>query len=88
MSYYLYILHSSKIDRYYIGISNEPKLRLQYHNLGQKGWTKRGIPWRISFTKEFSDRGKAQKWETWLKQQKNRSIIEKILTGKFNWKLE
>ncbi|MCP3683831.1 MAG: hypothetical protein GY861_14190 [bacterium] len=31
-------------------------MRLRYHNQGKKGWTKRGIPWRIVFQQEFQDK--------------------------------
>ncbi|NQT34235.1 GIY-YIG nuclease family protein, partial [bacterium] len=44
--YYLYILFSDKIERFYIGVSHNPEKRLRYHNLFPKGWTKRGRPWR------------------------------------------
>ena len=39
MSYSLYILYSKKIDRYYIGISENPRQRLISHNIYPKGWT-------------------------------------------------
>jgi len=45
MECFVYILYSEKLDRFYIGSSYDPELRLHYHNLGKKGWTKAGIPW-------------------------------------------
>ncbi len=35
--YFLYILYSESLDQYYIGISNDPARRLNYHNTGPKG---------------------------------------------------
>jgi putative endonuclease len=31
-TYFLYILHSETIDRYYIGVSYDPEQRLRFHN--------------------------------------------------------
>ena len=49
MSYSLYIIYSSKIDRYYVGISEHPEQRLISHNEYPRGWTKRGVPLRWIF---------------------------------------
>ncbi len=86
MSYFLYILHSNKIDRYYIGISQNPEIRLEYHNKGKKGWTTRGVPWHLMFKKQFNTKAEAVDWERWLKKQKDRSLIERILRNNFDWK--
>ncbi len=43
MEYYLYILYSKKLDRYYTGVSQNPSQRLISHNEYPKGWTKRGV---------------------------------------------
>jgi hypothetical protein len=51
--YYLYILYSSQIDQYYIGISHNPEKRLTYHNSAPKRWIRRGRSWTIVFQKEF-----------------------------------
>ncbi|GBE26198.1 GIY-YIG nuclease superfamily protein [bacterium BMS3Bbin03] len=84
-SYYLYILFSEKLSRYYIGISYDPELRLHFHNTSHKGWTRRGRPWHLVFKKDFSDRKEAQYWEDWLKRQKSHSVIEKVIQGEFIW---
>ncbi|MFC1726876.1 GIY-YIG nuclease family protein [candidate division KSB1 bacterium] len=81
MPYFVYILYSEKIDRYYIGSSHDPEARLHYHNLGKKGWTKRGIPWEIVFTKEFINKKAAMEKEKYVKSQKDRSYIEKLIAG-------
>ncbi|MHB2150622.1 GIY-YIG nuclease family protein [Calditrichota bacterium LG25] len=83
--YFLYILYSSRLDRYYVGISHDPEERLKYHNSFPRGWTVRGRPWRLVFTKKFKDRPTAEKWERYIKKQKKRSLLEKIITGEFMW---
>ncbi|RMH77161.1 MAG: GIY-YIG nuclease family protein [Calditrichaeota bacterium] len=82
---YLYILYSPSLDRYYVGTSHKPHLRLKYHNSSPRGYTRGGRPWKLVYVKEFASRAVAQKWERWLKQQKNRHLIERMLRGEFNW---
>lgn len=82
---YLYILYSNSIDRYYIGTSHDPDKRLQYHNTSNKGWTCRGRPWTLVFSREFNSKFEAQKWELTLKRIGKRSVIEKILNTNFDW---
>ena len=83
--YHLYILYSPKLDQYYIGISHHPEKRLYYHNSSHKGWTRRGRPWLLIYSKVFESRAEAQKWEKWIKSQRDRSIIEKIIRRDFDW---
>ncbi len=85
MRYYLYILYSEKLDRYYVGISHDPERRLQYHNSFPRGWTVRGRPWKLVFKKEFATKANAEYWEQFIKQQKKRTLIEKIVRGEFKW---
>ena len=86
MSDYLYILYSPTIDHYYIGTSTNVERRLEYHNRARKGWTVRGRPWQLVFKKEFSNRQEAFCWERWLKAQKSRVIIERMIRKEFDWK--
>ncbi|MBU0476094.1 MAG: GIY-YIG nuclease family protein, partial [Bacteroidetes bacterium] len=37
MIYFLYILKSKSANKFYVGISQSPTLRLQYHNSFEKG---------------------------------------------------
>ena len=87
MKYFLYILYSKRIDKYYIGRSENPQQRLISHNNYPKGWTKRGIPWRLVFTKEFPDKKSADFWERFIKVQKSKQLIEKIINNEFEWKI-
>ena len=80
---YLYILYSKKIDKYYVGISNNPEQRLRYHNLGKKGWTKRGIPWVLLFQKAYSEKSEALRIEKYIKKQKSIKFINKIIIGEY-----
>lgn len=79
MHHYVYILYSEKIDKYYIGSSHDPEMRLHYHNLGKKGWTRIGVPWKIVFKQEFPDRKTAMDREKYIKQLKDRNYIKNLI---------
>ncbi len=80
---YLYILHSDSLRQYYTGVSHDPELRLTYHNTSPKGWTRRGRPWRLAFTKEYPDRIGAMEAERFVKGQKSQAFFEKLLSGEY-----
>ena len=82
MQTYLYIIYSSKINKYYVGISRDPERRLSFHNLGKAGrnaYTKRADDWQLLYTKVFDDISSAKKFEKHIKRQKKRQYIEKIV---------
>ncbi|GAF73841.1 unnamed protein product [marine sediment metagenome] len=83
MPHYVYILYSEKLDKYYIGSSHNPEQRLHYHNLGKKGWTKIGIPWKLVFKKGFPNKEIAVQKETFVKRQKSKRHIEKLVNGEY-----
>ena len=56
MEYHLYILKSSKIEKYYIGISQNPQKILEYHNTLEKGFKSRFRPWSIVYTQSFNSK--------------------------------
>ncbi|MBI3587203.1 MAG: GIY-YIG nuclease family protein [Ignavibacteriales bacterium] len=81
MTYYLYILKSQKTDKFYTGISNDPRRRLEFHNSVEKGFTARYRPWEIAFTKEFPDKFDALKAEKKVKSWKSKAMIQKLIDG-------
>ncbi len=81
--YYLYVLYSERISKYYVGISGDPEKRLSYHNNDNKGWTQRGRHWRLVYTQGFIDRKSAHKAEKFIKSQKSKEFIEKVVSGKY-----
>ena len=77
----LYILRSETVGRYYIGISNNPERRLEFHNTREKGFTSRYRPWKLMYTQRFPSRQEAQQAERRIKQWKSRTMIEKVISG-------
>src|SRR5438552_1745744 len=69
--YFVYVLWSDSVHRFYIGISEDPQSRLQQHNSGiGHGWTARHRPWRLVWTEKHVDYTSAKKRENSLKAQK------------------
>ncbi len=81
MSVFVYILHSREHDRFYIGQSEHPHLRPQYHNSIGKGFTSRYRPWEMVYMRECSGRSEARKLERRIKKWKSRQMIEKLIRG-------
>jgi putative endonuclease len=70
--WYVYIIYSEKIDRYYIGVTDNLTWRLERHNQGWDRYTKRGIPWKIVYTESFENKTDTLRREKELKKLKSR----------------
>ncbi len=81
MAYFLYILKSKVVAKFYVGISQNPTLRLEYHNTIEKGFTSRYRPWEIVYTQEFRSKSEALVVEQKIKRWKSKKMIERILDG-------
>ena len=78
--HWIYILYSTKIDKYYIGASSNVQNRLKFHNSDyNKIWSKRGKPWELVFSHKFETKKDALKAEIFIKKQKNRNFITKLI---------
>jgi putative endonuclease len=79
--YFIYILYSKKLDRYYVGTTDDVVKRLSEHNSGlyDRSFTAKGIPWdlRLSFECETSE--KAYFLERFLKGMNSRIFLEKVV---------
>lgn len=81
MSCYIYILQSIAFEKYYVGVSDNPELRLTFHNSIEKGFTSRYRPWEIKFTKEYSTKIEAMKVERKIKSWKSKVMIKRVISG-------
>ena len=84
MPYYLYILKSKSIDKFYTGISLNPERRLLYHNSFEKGFTSRYRPWGIVFTHKFNSKEEALVAEKRIKSWKSKRMIVRIINGEIS----
>ena len=74
----IYILHSEKIQRTYVGCCHDIEERLRRHNSGQVKATKNGIPWKIIYQEEIPSYPVARKREKFYKSGAGRRKIAKI----------
>jgi putative endonuclease len=77
--YFLYILYSEKLDKYYIGSTADITKRIERHNDGWGRFTKSGIPWKLVHTEEYANKSEALERERHIKKQKSRLYIEDLI---------
>jgi putative endonuclease len=80
-AYCLYILKSETADRYYVGISSDPRRRLHFHNTLEKGFTSRYRPWKLVYERQYPSKSKAQSAEKTVKSWKSRKMILQLIAG-------
>jgi putative endonuclease len=79
--YFIYILYSASSNIYYIGFSEDVERRFRQHNSAlNTSFTSKHSPWILKAV--FScgqDRAFAMKVEKFIKNQKSRSFIERLI---------
>ncbi len=75
MQFFVYYLHSEKIDRFYIGQTDALDFRLWEHNTGQEISTHAGIPWKLVGYLVCTSRSEAVRLELTLKKAKNKKYV-------------
>ncbi len=79
MIYYVYILQSVKAGRYYIGVTNNVRRRLQEHNGGLSKSSAPYAPYTLVRVERYARAQEAYQRELFLKGKKSKRIIEKII---------
>ena len=74
--FYVYILYSQSIDRYYVGQTDNIELRLKTHLSGASRYTAVATDWQVAYKESYSTRSKAIKRELAIKRKKSRKYIE------------
>jgi putative endonuclease len=80
MSFQVYILQSLVDSSYYIGYTKDLNHRILQHNRAKTGYSSRKIPWKIVYTESYEDKTLAIKRERFLKNQKSRDFIQKLIS--------
>ncbi|WP_143959750.1 GIY-YIG nuclease family protein [Litoribacter populi] len=76
---HFYILHSEKLNRYYVGACIDLERRLYEHNIGHSKYTSTGVPWKVVYTESYPDLREAKKRELSVKRKKSRIYIESLI---------
>ena len=84
MGHSVYILQSVSSGRYYVGSSEDPERRVQFHNSIEKGFTSRYRPWKIVYRCEFEDKELALQAERKVKKWKSRKMLERLIAGEIS----
>ncbi len=79
MKFYLYIIYSARIDKYYIGHSADLEHRLARHNTKHKGFTAKAKDWKIVYTEEYPSKEDAYERERQIKSWKDRDKIQALI---------
>ncbi len=77
--YFTYILYSQKLDKFYIGSTDNLDRRLMEHNRGKGNYTKNGVPWELIFREVYETRRAAVQREKYIKGRKSRAYIEDLI---------
>ncbi len=81
-TYFVYILFSKKLNRYYIGSTSNLKRRLKEHLYKHRGFTARAKDWTIVYQEECASKNDAIQKEQAIKLKKSRSYIEFLIQQK------
>ena len=80
--FHTYILHSSEIDKYYIGSCGEDlQGRLRSHLSNHGGFTGKAKDWVVVYTETFPTRTEAYARERQIKKWKSRKMVEQLISG-------
>ncbi len=85
LMYYIYILYSATSNKYYVGYTNDYVRRLFEHNNSTLNtFTSKSRPWIIKVVFQCgSSKSIALEIEHFIKNQKSRSLIEKLIDKSF-----
>ncbi|WP_422373802.1 GIY-YIG nuclease family protein [Flagellimonas sp.] len=81
MEYFVYIIYSKSLDRYYVGHSQDLEDRMNRHNRGRSKYTKTAKDWEVKYIERYFSRSEAMAREKDIKRKKSRKYIE-FLIGK------
>ena len=78
--YYVYLIESLCAARErYVGITSNLEQRVREHNAGKSSHTSKFKPWKLITYFAFTDRGKAEAFERYLKSGSGHAFARKRL---------
>ena len=82
MEHSVYVLHSPRYDKYYVGQSSDPHRRLNYHNTIEKGFTARYRPWELVYKRRCKTASESRELERKIKSWKSKVRIRELVEGR------
>ena len=77
--FFVYILFSEKINKYYVGYSKNIEDRLTLHNQGCETFTSKGLPWKLVYFEKLETELLAIRREREIKAKKSIKYIEWLI---------
>ena len=77
--YFIYIIESLIVIRYYIGSTENLEIRLSAHNSGKVKSIRAYKPWELVYTERFDTKSEAIKRERQIKSYKGGNAFKKLL---------
>jgi putative endonuclease len=77
--YYVYIIYSKLLNKYYVGSCQNIDERLYDHLNSRSTYTKSAKDWKLKYSESFSSRSEAYHREMQIKKMKSRIYIEKLI---------
>ena len=79
MNYFVYILKNKKKGTYYVGQTANIQDRVERHNSNRSKFTSKKGEWALIYKESYNTRGEAMKRENFIKYQKSRKFIERLI---------
>ena len=79
--YTFYILYSERLDRYYVGYSNDIQRRISEHNRKKGKYTDYGIPWVLIYSEVYESKKAAMDRERYIKSRKSKQFILDLISS-------
>jgi putative endonuclease len=74
--FYVYVIYSSKFNKYYTGFTQNIEQRLKEHNRGKTKSTKAFVPWELLFFEPYETRNEARQKEKYYKSGVGREKLK------------
>jgi len=81
MAFTVYMLFSESTSTFYTGSTQDLENRIVEHNQGETKSIKRGVPWKVIWSKHVSTRSEAMQLETKIKKRGSKRFLEDLSRG-------
>ncbi len=79
--YFVYVLKSKSVDRFYTGFTENLSKRIKEHNYGKVKSTKAYLPYELVYYETFENKTEARKRELFFKTGIGRKIVKELITN-------
>ena len=76
MNWFVYILHSSSLRRYYVGMTQKIRRRIKQHLRGENFWTQRTDDWEMVYSSEAMNIDQARQLEIGIKKRGAKRFLQ------------